>query len=183
MRAAHVATEARQAEEAGQLLQQRVGQDRIRNRPDLAAKGLIADLGKQANPEGLFSVRDSFRFDWMQKANASGGMFGLHVALEMAKANCEKAKGKRALEGVSLHALGNGYFNIEERSLDPRSLIIVRNAIEGALKKANKSKEPLQWASFQGSLGNVLQEIGVRDKDEGILLEAVRALQGPVTVW
>lgn len=117
MRGANVPTEERQAEEARQLLQQRVDQDRIRNRPDLAANRLIADLGKQSYPEGLFSARNSFCFDRMQKADASGDMFGLRVALEMAKANYEKVKGKRALEGNSLNTLGNGYFEVAKRLL------------------------------------------------------------------
>ena len=86
MQEANFPTEERQVEEARQLLQQRVDQDRIRNRPDLAANRLIADLGKQSYPEGLFSARNSFCFDRMQKADASGHMFGLRVALEMAKA-------------------------------------------------------------------------------------------------
>lgn len=182
MREAHVATEERQAEEARQLLQQRLDQDRIRNRPDLVAKRLIADLGKQAHLEGLFRARNTFCFDWMQKADASGDMFGLRVALEMAKANYEKAKGKRVLESVSLNTLGVYYFNIAERSLDPRSLILARNAFEGALKKTSKSKEPLHWASFQASLGSVLREIGECEKHEGFVREAVRAHQDSLAV-
>ena len=124
MQEANFPTEERQVEEARQLLQQRVDQDRIRNRPDLAANRLIADLGKQSYPEGLFSARNSFCFDRMQKADASGHMFGLRVALEMAKANYEKVKGKRALEGNSLNTLGNGYFEIAKGSLHSRSLVI-----------------------------------------------------------
>lgn len=61
-------------------------------------------------------------------------------------------------------------------------MVVARNALEGALKKTSKSKQPLQWASFQNSFGVVLIEIGEREKDEGLLQQAVRALQGALAV-
>lgn len=177
MREAHAATEELQAEEARQLINQRLDQDRIRNRPDLAAQRLIADLDSKAHPEGLFLARDNFCFEWRNTADASGDMFGLRVALEIAKANYEKAKGKRALLAQSLFPLGYSHLRIAERSVNSRNFAIARTAFEAALNKTSKSKDPANWTTYHAAFGEVLREIGEREKDDALLRAAVEAHQ------
>ncbi|AGI69364.1 hypothetical protein OAN307_c39350 [Octadecabacter antarcticus 307] len=80
-----------------------LNQDRLRNRPDLAAQRLIADLYRQAPAGGVFWATESLAKKWQDDGDKAGDMFALHVALALAKTNYDKAKGKKALEAAALH--------------------------------------------------------------------------------
>ncbi|MGH1577402.1 hypothetical protein [Planktotalea sp.] len=173
---------ARNEQAREKLFQDQLGQDRIRNRPDLAAKRLIADLHRQAPPGGVFGATNQLCTDWMNDGYRSGDMFKLRVALDLAKANYEKAKGKRGLEALALDALGASHFYIAQRSSNERHLTIAQNALEGAIKRTSKSKEPNSWARAMVMIGTVLLEMGIRDGDASILGNAVVALRDVVDV-
>lgn len=175
MREAHAAEKDRLAQQAAALLERRLDQDRLRNRPDLAAQRLIEDLHRQAPPGGVFWATGRLSDEWRDNGDAAGDMFALRVALALAKANFEKSKGKKALEAVALHTLGFCHLRLAERSTNDRHLIVARNAIEASLKKTNRKKDPLNWAVLQDGLGNVLSEKGQRESDPELLGQAIAA--------
>ena len=95
----------------------------------------------------------------------------------MARPNYEKAKGKRALLAQSLFPLGYSHLRIAERSVNSRNFAIARTAFEAALNKTSKSKDPANWTTYHAAFGEVLREIGEREKDDVLLRAAVEAHQ------
>ncbi|WP_156026843.1 hypothetical protein [Sulfitobacter mediterraneus] len=157
-------------------LKKQLNQDRLRNRPDLAAKRLIADQYRQAAPGGVFWALNRLAQAWRDEGDKVGDMFALTVALALAKANYDdRAKGKRRLEASALHTLSWCHFRLAERSTKDRHLRIARTAFTAAISKTNKEKEPANWAASQGGLGCVLEEMGERANDPTFLEDAVKA--------
>ena len=111
-----------------------------------------------------------------------GDVFALRVALELAKANYERAKKKSALAAAALATLGWCHLRLAERSTNNRHLIIARSAFEEAVKKTSKTKDPLNLAIRQDGLGGVLEEMGERDADPELLRLAVRAHRAALEV-
>ncbi|MEH6647025.1 helix-turn-helix domain-containing protein [Sulfitobacter sp.] len=164
-------------------LKKQLSQDRLRNRPDLAAKQLIADQYRQAPPGGVFWAVDRLANTWRNQGDKAGDMFALAVALALAKANYhDRAKGKKRLEAIALHALGWGHLRLAYRSTKDSHLRIARSAFTAAIEKTNKKKDPVNWAARQDGLGGVLLEIGSRASDAAIVQDSVTARRAALTV-
>jgi hypothetical protein len=147
---------ARNEQVREKLFQDQLGQDRIRNRPDLAAKRLIADLHRRAPPGGVFWAADDLCVEWRNNGYKNADMFQTLVALELAKANYKLAKDKRVKDAVSLLTLGWAHFRVAERSSNERHLTIALNAFEASVKKTNKMKDPQNWSARTDAVGSVL---------------------------
>ncbi|WP_147127062.1 helix-turn-helix domain-containing protein [Shimia ponticola] len=171
---------ARLDQQRDTLFQQQLAQDRIRNRPDLAAARLIKDLRREAQPGGLFQAVYRLCRDWQDRGDNTGDLFALHVALELAKANQRRANGGN--EAWALSTLGGCHRSLAERSIKPGHLKVARNACEAAVRKTSKQKDPLNWAARNSSLGLVLQEIGERDADPKLLQAALAAQQDALDI-
>ena len=157
-------------------LKKQLNQDRLRNRPDLAAKRLIADQYRQAPPGGVFWAVDGLADVWQAEGDKAGDMFALTVALALAKANYDdRAKGKKRLGASALFRLGWCHLRLAERSTNDSHLRIARTAFTAAVDMANKKKEPVNWAARQGGLACVLQEMGERANDPTFLQDSVKA--------
>jgi hypothetical protein len=183
MREDHASEKDRLDQQAKTLLDRRLDQDRLRNRPDLAAQRLIADLYRQAPAGGVFWATNSLANQWGNDGDKAGDMFALQVALALAKTNYDKVKGKRkALEVVALYTLGICHLRLAQRSTEDRHLNIAKNAFKGALKKTNKAKEPVNWSARQDGPGQTLREMGERASDPALLQDAVTAHRAALDV-
>ena len=156
-------------------LEKELSQDRLRNRPDLAAKRLITDIERQAPAGGVFRAVDRLAFEWIEDGDKAGDMFALRAALAMSKANYERVEGKRPLAAAALATMGWCQFRLAERSSNEGHLKAAKNASQAALDRTNKREEPENWATRSDRLGATLQEIGRRNEDPTILQLAVEA--------
>lgn len=169
-------------QERDKLFEQQLQQDRLRNRADLAAERLIRDLYRQAPAGGVFLAADQLANKWRENDGAGGDTFALSVALEIAKANYERVKGKKTLEAAALYTLGWCHLRIAERSTNEKHLNVARNALEASVQRTNSNKEPLNWSSRQDGFGSVLAKIGERAGDPEILGKSVAAFREALAV-
>jgi hypothetical protein len=175
MEEAHKADADRREQQANTLLTQRLDQDRLRNRPDLAAERIIKNLRQFPQGGKLFWAIDDKADEWSEQGNKSGDLFGLRVGLEIARTNYENHKAKSALAAAALRTLGWCHFRLAERSTNDRHLKVARTAFETAVQKTSKTSDPLNWSDRQDGLGLVLREMGKRAADVDLLRKSVSA--------
>ena len=176
------AEEKRLDAEAEALFNAQLKQDRVRNRPDLAARRLYKHAARRAHEAGqkrFFAIRDLVA-GWRENGDKSGDMFSLQVALELAKTNSDAASGNHA--APALFDLGWCYFRLAERSSNEGLLKAAQNAFEAALKKMNRAIEPLNWVAAQNGVALALLEIGERNRDDAILLKSVSAFRAALEI-
>jgi transcriptional regulator with XRE-family HTH domain len=174
--AEYLAVEEKRLEaESEALFNAQLKQDRVRNRPELAAKRLYKYAARKAHEAKEQRVPAIVKLikEWREYGDKYGDMFSLQVALEIAKANNDAASGK--YKGLVLFELGWSYFRLAERSTKRGLIQATENAFQLALQKIDKSKEPLQWAASQGALAMALTEMGLRNRDAAVLRRAVSA--------
>lgn len=116
----------------------------------------------------------------MKNGHKSGEMFALLVALELAKTNNDAANGKQ--KAAALRTLGWCQVRLAERSTNEGHLKVARNAFEAAVKKTNKSTEPLNWAAGQGGLATTLKIIGERNRDADVLRKSMAIFRAALKV-
>ncbi|MBL1437199.1 MAG: helix-turn-helix transcriptional regulator [Rhodobacteraceae bacterium] len=182
MRETHKSERDRQEQQATALLTQRLDQDRLRNRPDLAAKRLINNLRLTPQAGKLFWAIDAAADEWKNRGDATSDIFALHTALELAKANYKRTKNKSGLAAQALNTLGWCNLRLAERSSNDRHIIVARNAFEAALKKTSKSKAPRSWSNYQDGFGVTLAMIGEREGDIDLLQSSVKCLRAAVEI-
>jgi hypothetical protein len=162
-------------------LEKELNQDRLRNRPDLAAARIIRNL--RDFPQGqLFSAVNTKAKEWREEGDLAGDMFALQVALALAQDNYERVKNKRPLVAAALHSLGWSHFRLAERSSGDQHLNSALRALYAAVKHNNKSKEPYDWARSQSEFGGALIEMGKRQKDPALLTQAISAQRAALKV-
>jgi hypothetical protein len=120
-----------------------LSQDRLRNRPDLAAERIIKNLRQFPQGGKLFWAIDDKADEWREQGDKSGDLFGLRVGLVITKANYETYKNKSALAAAALRTLGWCHLRLAERSTNDRHLKVARTAFEAAVQKTSKAREPL----------------------------------------
>ncbi len=167
------AEEKRLAAQAAALFNAQLKQDRVRNRPDLAAKRLNRHFAKKAHEAGESRSLAIGRLidEWLDYGDKYGDMFSLQVALELAKMHNDATGGKFA--GQTFYALGWCYFRLAERSSKEGLLKAALSAFQAALRKTNKATVLRNWMAIQDGLAATLAEIGMRNRDVAILGEAV----------
>ncbi|MEO0625148.1 MAG: hypothetical protein AAF183_23605 [Pseudomonadota bacterium] len=162
-------------------LEKELNQDRLRNRPDLAAERITRNL--REFPQGqLFLDVDAKAIQWMQEGDKSGDIFSLQVALALAQGNYGRVKAKKPIAARALFSLGWSHFRLAERSTGDRHTDEARRAFAAAVKKSSKTKEPENWASCQQSLGTVLSEIGERQKDPALMEQGIATARAALRV-
>jgi hypothetical protein len=177
MEEAHKADADRREQQANTMLTQRLDQDRLRNRPDLAAERIIKNLRQFPQGGKLFWAIDDKADEWRDQGDKSGDLFGLRVGLEIAKANYEDHKTKKARAATALFTLGRCHFRLAERSTNDRHLKVARTAFETAVQKTSKASDPLNWSARQNGIGQVLFVMGERAADVDLLSKSVTALR------
>ena len=174
MRELQQAERDRIEQQAQAMLTQRINQDRLRNRPDLAAERIVQNL--REFPQGkLFWAVDAKAHSWNDDGDKAGDVFALQVALTLAKGNYDRGKTKKPLAAIALHKLGWCHFRLAERSSGESHLFEARRALGAAVKKTSKAKDPENWADHKDDLGAVLSKMGERRKDAALLEQAVVA--------
>lgn len=162
-------------------LEKELNQDRLRNRPDLAAKRIVRNL--REFPQGkLFLAVNTTANEWQEEGDRAGDVFALSVALALAKDNYARVKTKKPLAAKALNTLGLCHFRLAERSTEDSHLNGSRRAFEMAVKKTSKVKEPEKWAAHLSGLGSALREMGERQKDPALLEQAVAVLRAALKV-
>lgn len=181
--AEYLASEERRLDaEAEALFNAQLKQDRVRNRPELAAKRLYRHFARKAHEaaEKRVVAIGKLSREWREGGEKKGDIFSLQVALELAKTNNGAAGGKYA--SYTLSELGMSYFRLAERSSDQRLLKAAQNALQAVLQKENKTIDLDNWVATQSNLAIVLLEIGQRNRDEAILAESVSALRASLEI-
>jgi hypothetical protein len=162
-------------------LEKELSQDRLRNRPDLAAERIIRNL--RDFPKGnLFGAIENKAIEWRDEGDEAGDMFALQVALALAQGNYERVKNKKPLAAAALNSLASCHFRLAERFSGDQHLNSALHAYDTAVKKINKAKEPERWAVSQAGLGAALIQLGERQKDAAPLEQAVTALRAALKV-
>jgi hypothetical protein len=181
MREAQKAERDRMEQQAQTLLTQRIEQDRLRNRPDLAADRIIGNL--REFPQGkLFWAVDAKADEWRDQGDKAGDMFALQVALELARGNYERVKDKKPLASGALLTLGWCHFRLGERSSGDQHLHSAMRAFDAAIEKTDKAKEPGKWSAAQRGRALALTKVGERLSDPSLLALAVTALRQALKV-
>lgn len=180
MKAAHRDEKNRQDAEATALLDRRLDQDRLRDNPQAAAKRLIRDLHRQEPQGGVWRATRALLKDWRERGEHQGDPFALRVALALAKANLEKAKGPMRPQAIL--DLGSCHLAIGERASDDRNLKAAETAFRAALRQVPKRKDPRNWAIGQNNLGAALQSLGGRAQDDTLMRDAVTAFEDALSV-
>tara|TARA_R110000744_G_C19347134_1_gene560015 strand:+ start:506 stop:2107 length:1602 start_codon:yes stop_codon:yes gene_type:complete len=162
-------------------LEKELNQDRLRNRPDLAADRIIRNL--REFPQGkLFEAIRSKTTDWRNQGHKVGDVFALQVSLALAQSNYERVKNKKPLAASALHSLGWCHFRLAERSSGDQHLYSALHAFDAALKKTSKAKDPSNWSACQDGLGAILHQLGQRQRDVALLEQAVVAERAALKV-
>ncbi len=181
MREAHKAERDRLEQQAQALLIQRIEQDRVRIRPDLAAERIVRNL--LDFPQGkLFWAVNAKAAEWNENGDKAGDMFALQVALALAQGNYERVKAKKPLVATAINTLGWCHLRLAERSRGDQHLKFALRSYDAALQRTSKAKDPSNWANLQEGFGLVLQEMGERRKDATLLAQAITVQQEALKV-
>jgi tetratricopeptide (TPR) repeat protein len=154
-----------------------LSQDRLRNRPDLAAERIIKNLRQFPQAGKLFWAINDKADEWNDQGDKAGDLFALRVGLEIAKSNYENHKTRSGLAAAALLTLGWCHLRLAERSTNERHLKVAHNAFEASVQKTPKAREPLNWSTRQHGLGLALLEMGERAADVDLLRQSMSALR------
>lgn len=162
-------------------LEKELNQDRLRNRPDLAADRIIRNL--REFPQGkLFGAIMAKATEWRKQGDKAGDVFALQVALALAQGNFERVKNKKPLAPFALYTLGWCHLRLAERSSGDQHLKLALDAFDTAVKTTSRTKMPENWAARQDGLGAALCQMGDRQKDVALLEQAVTTHRSALTV-
>lgn len=166
--------------ESEALFEAELKQDRLRNRPAEAAQRLIARLRASAPAGGLFAATQRLIIEILDRGKQQGAPFDLRLALELAKANHNRARGAQL--PAALTDLGNCHFALGEGQASGGHLTRARNAHANALRLTSRQHDPQNWAISQNNLGVDLRALGERTADPGLLDQAIAAHRDALTV-
>lgn len=168
--------------QAEALFNAQLKQDRVRNRPDLAANRLYSTASRKAHEAGRqrFKAINDLAVGWRDAADNTGDMFALRVALELAKENYNAANNKQLT--IALTTLGWSHFRLAERSSNEGHLKVALNAFSVVVNKLDQKKEPLDWSAAQGGLATTSILTGDRNGDVVVLKNAVSGCRAALIV-
>ena len=174
------ATDRNEAE-AEALFDAALQQDRLRNRPAMAAQRLVARLKSSAPPGGVFGATRDLLNEWRGCGERIGDPFDLAVALELAKLNHASASSSQL--GQALLSLGNCHLVLGKRQSGEGHLNSAIAAYTAQLKICPPELQPRAWANAQLCLGSALRILGVRAGNKTNLRGAISAFTDPLTVY
>ncbi len=163
----------RHAAEGEALFEALLKQDRLCNRPEAAAKRLIKRLKDSAPAGGLFAAVSRLITETRERGDQQGDPFDLSLALELANANLQRAKGSQLVSAST--SLGNCHLALGERRAGGGHLTRARNAYDDAQRMTSRQRDPQTWAIAQDNLGNALLRLGERTADPTLLEKAIAA--------
>jgi transcriptional regulator with XRE-family HTH domain len=143
MQAAHRAENDRQTEAERQLLAQRLNQDRLRNRPDLAAKR--HDQGPAANTATgrlVLGHRPQSAMNGAIKATNPVISLPCGRHWNWPRRIYERAKAKSGLAAAALRTLGWCLLRLAERSSNDRHLVVAHNCVGGRRRQDLQDESP-----------------------------------------
>ncbi len=95
-------------------LEKELNQDRLRNRPDLAANRIVRNLREFPKGKLFWSIRTK-GMEWRVQGDNAGDVFALQVALALAQGNYERVERKKPLAAAALYDLGWCHLRLAER--------------------------------------------------------------------
>jgi tetratricopeptide (TPR) repeat protein len=171
----------RHSAEGEALFEAQLKQDRLLNLPEATAKRLIARLRASAPPGGVFNATTSSIAEWHDHGRRFGSLYDLRVALELAKLNHIRAKGRQLIQ--SLLNVGLCHFFLGEHQGDSRLMRSALSTFQKLLKDIPRRSDPMSWAAVQNNLGSALQILGEREGTTVRLLAAVTAYDEALQVY
>lgn len=171
----------RMEQQAQALLTQRIDQDRLRNRPNLAAERIIGNLNEFPLGKLLWAV-NAKAAEWRDRGDNAGDMFALQVALALAHSNTKRVKNKKPSASEVQFTLGWCHLRLAERTKEDRHLFAALRAFSAAIQFTRKEKDPQRWSAFQNAIGLTLSKMGERRKDLSLLAQAITALRNALEV-
>lgn len=174
MREAQKEERERMEQQAQAMLTLRLDQDRLRNRPDMAAARINRNL--REFPQGkLFTALDNKACELTEQGHKVGDVFNLEVALALAQKNCARLKPKKPQAAKAFVTLGWAHFRVAIRSHEDSHLHKARDAFIKASKICRRANDLLGWSSCLNGLGSALDELGQRQQNATLLEQAVSA--------
>lgn len=156
-------------------------QDRLRNRPELAAQRHVAALKASAPAGGVFRATVSLIYERLEAGEHAGDPFEMTLALELAKLAYKRAKGGEL--GQAQTCLGNCHQVIGQFRPGRKHLDLAAELFAAAAKAVARTKHPENWAYAQHNLGGILELIGLRQRDAAMLRKAAAAYRGVLEVF
>ena len=162
------------------VVQRQLDQDRLLNRPETAAKRIVARLSVSVLPGDLFRKIERLVDSTREEGEHQGNPFDLFLALELAKLNIKIAQGHQGF--LAQNDLGNCYMALGQIYWGEDHLAQARKAFVEAIRLTPRKLEPLAWAAFQDNLGIVHSLLGERNHDADSLREAIKSHKAALTV-
>jgi len=156
-------------------------QDRICNRPDLAAERHIAALKAEAPAGGVFRAAVDLLYARLEAGEKAGDPFDMLLALELAKALHKRAKGPEL--GQAQTSLGNCHQVIGQFRPGRKHLDLAAELFAAAAKAVARTKQPENWAFAQHNIGGIHELIGLRHQDAAMLRKAAKAYAAVLEVF
>lgn len=146
-------------------------QDRLRHRPEATARRILADLRASPQPGGLFrAIHDAWE-GWFDRGQDGALTFDLAVALHLARANAERAKGVQHTQALADMALTQ--FRLGEREGRAERLRASVASFRAVLAGLPRKSGPEDWAGAQVNLGIALATLAGMEEGTARLEEAV----------
>ncbi|MGR3466419.1 MAG: helix-turn-helix domain-containing protein [Shimia sp.] len=152
-------------------------QDRLMNRPDLAAKRIVQDLRRKAPPGGIFWETVNKGNDWGDYAQEKGDLFARYVALELAKLNAAGPGKKPKHRANALQDLAIKHLILALVSSKPEHFRIAKSSNIQARRLLPQSAPQAQRAEFGRVHADIRLEEGERSGRPKLVEEAVGLLQ------
>lgn len=155
-------------------------QDRIRHRPDLAAQRLLAELRATPQPGGLFRAMHDHWEAWFDRGQEGALTFDLTVALQLARANAERAKGVQHTQALADLAITQ--FRLGEREGRAERLRAAVTSFRAVLAGLNRKTDAEAWAGAMVNLGIALATLAAMEVGTARLEEAVKCHRAALQV-
>ena len=155
-------------------------QDRIRHRPDLLAQRLLADLRATPQPAGLFRAMHDHWEAWFDRGQEGALTFDLTVALHLARANAERAKGVQHTQALADLAITQ--FRLGEREGRAERLRAAITSFRAVLSGLNRKSDAEAWAGGVVNLGIALATLATMEEGTERLQEAVKCHRAALQV-
>jgi len=155
-------------------------QDRIRHAPADTAKRLLAALRAVPHASGLFKAIHYAWEEWFDRGALQGLPFDLTVALHLARANADRAKGVQHAQ--ALGDLGITQFRLAEVTGNPARLTQCIATFRAFLVQTPRKRDPENWAAGMVNLGIALSALGRQTPNPAALTEAAAAFRAALQV-
>ena len=169
--------QVRQEQVAALQLKKQLGQDRLRNRPDLAAQRIVQDHQRYPKGGKLFQRLGDEATRRSRDGHNLGDIFLLRTGANIAETNLSIVGNKRHNRADAHETVGVCYFNLGEHLLGIDVLHQAKKAFNSAVKLTPKEKFSEDWTRRMDGLGQCQMRIGERNGDIETLEAAAKTLR------